>query len=59
MDTIKKKMMAMKNERDAANDRAESIEQNLKDTETAKNEVCDGTTVGWGKHYTICAGFPS
>ena len=47
MDTIKKKMMAMKNERDAANDRAESIEQNLKDTETAKNEVCDGITVGW------------
>ena len=59
MDTIKKKMMAMKNERDAANDRAESIEQNLKDTETAKNEVCDGITVGWKKHNTICAGFPS
>ena len=59
MDTIKKKMMAMKNERDAANDRAESIEQNLKDTETAKNEVCDGINVGWKKHYTICAGFLS
>lgn len=40
MDTIKKKMMAMKNERDAAADRAETIEQSLKDTETAKNEVC-------------------
>lgn len=39
MDTIKKKMMAMKNEKDTAMDRAEQLEQNLKDTETAKSEV--------------------
>lgn len=39
MDTIKKKMLAMKNEKDAAMDRAEQLEQNLKDTETAKSEV--------------------
>jgi len=39
MDTIKKKMLAMKNEKDAAMDRAEQLEQSLKDTETAKTEV--------------------
>ena len=58
MDTIKKKMMAMKNERDAANDRAESIEQNLKDTETAKNEVCAGITVEQKNHGAMFPGPP-
>lgn len=39
MDTIKKKMLNMKNEKDAALDKAEQLEQSLRDTETAKSEV--------------------
>ena len=39
MDTIKKKMMAMRCEKDAALERAEALEQSLKDIEEGKSEV--------------------
>lgn len=39
MDTIKKKMLAMKNEKDAAIDRAEQLEQSLRDVEKDKSSV--------------------
>lgn len=53
MDTIKKKMLAMKNEKDAAMDKAEQLEQNLKDLESSKSEVwmkqsCNSNCHLWG-----------
>lgn len=39
MDAIKKKMQAMKLDRENAQDLAEQMEQKLKDTETAKAKV--------------------
>lgn len=53
MDTIKKKMLAMKNEKDVALDRAEQLEQNLRDTEAGKNEVSFG--ILWCRRYNMCA----
>ena len=39
MDQIKKKMLSMKQEKENAFDRAEQMEQQLRDTEDAKNKV--------------------
>lgn len=39
MDSIKKKMIAMKMEKENALDRAEQLEQKLKDTEVEKAKV--------------------
>ena len=39
MDQIKKKMLSMKQEKENAFDRAEQMEQKLRDTEDAKNKV--------------------
>lgn len=40
MDAIKKKMQAMKSEKETANDRAEQLEQQLKECEEKVNKVC-------------------
>ena len=42
MDAIKKKMQAMKSEKETANDRAEQLEQQLKECEEKVNKVCVG-----------------
>lgn len=39
MDAIKKKMLAMKMEKEVATDKAEQTEQSLRDLEDAKNKV--------------------
>lgn len=40
MDAIKKKMLAMKMDKENALDRAEQMEQKLRDTEDQKAKVC-------------------
>ena len=43
MDAIKKKMLAMKMDKENALDRADQMEQKLRDTEEQKAKVRDGT----------------
>lgn len=40
MDAIKKKMLAMKMEKENALDRSEQLEQKLREIETQKGKVC-------------------
>lgn len=40
MDAIKKRMLAMKMEKENALDRAETLEQKLRDSDEAKSKVC-------------------
>lgn len=45
MDAIKKKMLAMKMEKENAMDRAEQMEQKLRDVEETKNKVTPFSTL--------------